>query len=176
MNDSIYSKLKSSEKITFTLEKFLNKFKLKDYDFSEGSKIAEIPISKSEENYNKISKFVMEYPQKFVENNKSIDGFIIIIDEFQLLKKLKNPDDFFWMIREYNQFQSNVSYVLSGLVSSTSNVIEMINGANGAFGGRMIQIDIEPFTKKETENYFKDRFSEIQFKEEGFDRLFEYTK
>ena len=80
------------------------------------------------------------------------------------------------MIRGYNQFQSNVSYVMSGSISSTSDVVEMINGANGAFGGRMIQIDIEPFTKKETELYFKERFSEIKFSKDGFDRLYEYTK
>ena len=176
MNNSIYPKLKNHNKITFTLKKFLDNFKLNDYDFTEGIQIAQIPIPKSEENFNKISKFVMEYPQNVVENNDEIDGFIIIIYEFQLLKKLENPEDFFWMIRGYNQFQSNVSYVMSGSISSTSDVVEMINGANGAFGGRMIQIDIEPFTKKETELYFKERFSEIKFSKDGFDRLYGYTK
>ena len=64
---------------------------------------------------------------------------------------------------------------MSGSISSTSDVIEMLNGATGAFGGRMIQINIEPFTKEETKSYFNDRFSEIQFTEDGFDRLYEYT-
>ena len=175
MNDSIYKKLKNSEKITFTINKFLDKFKLNDYDYAKGTQIAQIPIPETKENYSKISKFVMEYPQNIVENIEGIDGFILIIDEFQLLKRLENPGDFFWLLRSYSQFQSNVSYVMSGSISSTSDVIEMLNGATGAFGGRMIQINIEPFTKEETKSYFNDRFSEIQFTEDGFDRLYEYT-
>ena len=51
----------------------------------------------------------------------------------------------------------------------------MINGLNDAFG-RRIQIDIELFTKKETEIISNMDFSEIQFKEDGFDRLYKYTK
>ena len=82
MNNSLYPKLKNHNKITFTLKKFLDNLKLNDYDFTEGIQIAQIPIPKSEENFNKISKFVMEYPQNVVENNDEIDGFIIIIDEF----------------------------------------------------------------------------------------------
>ena len=87
----------------------------------------------------------MEYPQKVVENIDGIYGFIIILDEFQMLKKLINPEDFFRMLRSYSQFQSNVSYVMAGSISQTSNMIEMLNGATGAFGGRMIQINIDPF-------------------------------
>lgn len=37
----------------------------------------------------------MEYPQNVVEDIDGIDGFIIIIDEFQMLKKLENPESFF---------------------------------------------------------------------------------
>lgn len=118
----------------------------------------------------------MEYPQKIVENNENITGFIIIIDKFQLLKKLEEPESFFWLLRSYNQFQSNVSYVISGSVSHTSDIIEMLNGASGAFGGRMIQIDIKPFTNEETSSYFKERLSEIKFTESGFDKFYEYTR
>lgn len=176
MNYSIYEKLNNSDKITFLLKNLTEKLKLKNYNFSNEASIAEIPIPESKDNYKKISKFVMEYPQNVVENIDGIDGFIIIFDEFQLLKKLKKPEDFFWLLRSYNQFQSNVSYVMTGSVSRTSDVIEMLNGATGAFGGRMIQINIEPFTKQETQSYFKDRFPEIKFTPEGFNRFYEYTK
>ena len=79
-------------------------------------------------------------------------------------------------MRSYNQFQPNVSYIMTGSVSCTSEIIEMLNGFIGAFGGRMIQINIDSFTKEETESYFKDRFPEIKFAEDGFDCFYEYTK
>ena len=176
MNNTIYDKINDGKKITFLLKKLINKLKIKDFSFSKGTHIAEIPIPATEDNYKKISKFVMEYPQRVVENIDGIDGFIIIIDEFQMLKKLENPESFFWLLRSYSQFQSNVSYVMSGSISQTSDAIEMLNGATGAFGGRMIQINIDPFTKKETKSYFNDRFSEITFTDDGFNRFYEYTK
>lgn len=176
MNNTIYDKINDGKKITFLLKKLINKLKIKDFSFSKGTHIAEIPIPATEDNYKKISKFVMEYPQNVVEDIEGIDGFIIIIDEFQMLKKLENPESFFWLLRSYSQFQSNVSYVMSGSISQTSDAIEMLNGATGAFGGRMIQINIDPFTKKETKSYFNDRFPEITFTDDGFNRFYEYTK
>lgn len=176
MNNTIYDKINNGKKITFLLKKLINKLKIKDFSFSKGTHIAEIPIPATEDNYKKISKFVMEYPQNVVEDIDGIDGFIIIIDEFQMLKKLENPESFFWLLRSYSQFQSNVSYVMSGSISQTSDAIEMLNGATGAFGGRMIQINIDPFTKKETKSYFNDRFPEITFTDDGFNRFYEYTK
>ena len=176
MNNTIYDKIYDGKKITFLLKKLINKLKIKDFSFSKGTHIAEIPIPATEDNYKKISKFVMEYPQNVVEDIDGIDGFIIIIDEFQMLKKLENPESFFWLLRSYSQFQSNVSYVMSGSISQTSDAIEMLNGATGAFGGRMIQINIDPFTKKETKSYFNDRFPEITFTDDGFNRFYEYTK
>ena len=176
MNNTIYDKINDGKKITFLLKKLIDKLKIKDFNFSKGTHIAEIPIPATEDNYKKISKFVMEYPQRVVENIDGIDGFIIIIDEFQMLKKLENPESFFWLFRSYSQFQSNVSYVMSGSISQTSDAIEMLNGATGAFGGRMIQINIDPFTKQETKSYFNDRFPEITFTDDGFNRFYEYTK
>ena len=122
MNNTIYDKINDGKKITFLLKKLIDKLKIKDFSFSKGTNIAEIPIPATEDNYKKISKFVMEYPQKVVENINGIDGFIIIIDEFQMLKKLQNPESFFWLLRSYSQFQSNVSYVMSGL----SNILFIV--------------------------------------------------
>ena len=176
INSAINEKINDKKKIGFLLKTLTDKLKIKNFSFSKDTHIAEIPIAASEYNYRKISKFVIEYPQKVVENIEGIDGFIIIIDEFQILKKLKNPESFFWLIRSYAQFQSNVSYVMSTSLSQTSDAVEMLNGATGAFGGRMIQINIEPFTKNETRSYFNEKFPEITFSDEGFNRFFEYTK
>jgi len=118
----------------------------------------------------------MQLPQKIVENTEEVDGFIIIMDEIQMLKQMKNSESFFWLLRSHNQFQTNVSYILTGSTSKTSEIIEMINGETGAFGGRMIQINIDPFTKEETYNYFKERMPEIQFTETGFERFYKCTR
>ena len=37
--------------------------KLKNYDFKDAATILDIPIPNTETNYNKLSKFVMEFPQ-----------------------------------------------------------------------------------------------------------------
>ncbi|RAP43461.1 MAG: ATPase [Methanosphaera sp. rholeuAM6] len=163
-------------KITSSIRNLITNIKLKKYDFNEITTILDIPIPHYEDDYTKISKFVMELPQKIVDKTGEIDGFIIILDEIQMLKQMKNSESFFWLIRSHNQFQTNVSYILTGSTSKTSEIIEMINGETGAFGGRMIQINIDPFTKEETHNYFKDRMPEIQFTENGFDRFYECTR
>ncbi len=163
-------------KITSSIRNLITNIKLKKYDFNEITTILDIPIPHYEDDYTKISKFVMELPQKIVDKTGEIDGFIIILDEIQMLKQMKNSESFFWLIRSHNQFQTNVSYILTGSISKTSEIIEMINGETGAFGGRMIQINIDPFTKEETHNYFKDRMPEIQFTENGFDRFYECTR
>ncbi len=169
-NDNKFNKLISSVK------NLINNIKLQKYDFNEVTTLFNIPIAHYETDYKKLSKFVMELPQKIVENNDNIDGFIIIFDEIQMLKQMKNSDAFFWLIRSHNQFQSNVSYIMTGSTSKTSEVIEMINGETGAFGGRMIQINIDPFTKEETRKYFEERLSDITFTEKGFDRFYKCTR
>ena len=58
----------------------------------------------------------------------------------------------------YSQEQSNVSYILTGSVSQTDEIINMINGQNGAFDGRMLQFNINPFTKDETKEYLMKKY------------------
>jgi len=138
--------------------------------------ITDMSIASYEEDYSKLSKFVMQLPQKIVDNTEEFDGFIIILDDIQMLKQMKNSESFFWLLRSHNQFQTNVSYILTASSSKTSEIIEMINGETGAFGGRMIQINIDPFTAEETHNYFKDRMPEIQFTDDGFERFYKCTR
>lgn len=128
MNQAIKDKTDNNlKKIHTTINTLINNLKTKDYNFKDASTLLNIPIPNREDNYKKLSKFVMEFPQKIVDKIDNINGFIIIImDEFQMLKKLKNPDAFFWLIRSFNQFQENVSYVLTGSISKTSDIIEMV--------------------------------------------------
>lgn len=137
-------------------DKILSNFKkllLKNYDFSNDVNFLDIPIPVIFDNYKELGKFVMELPQNIVDSSEDIKGFVIVFDEFQLLKNLKNPDAFFWLIRSFTQKQFNVSYIFTGSISKTSDIINMVNGQEGAFGGRLIQINIDPFTMDETEKY-----------------------
>lgn len=61
-------------------------------------------------------------------------------------------------MRSYSQEQSNVSYILTGSVSQTDEIINMINGQNGAFDGRMLQFNINLFTKDETKEYLMKKY------------------
>ncbi len=154
----------------------IKKLELKNYDFSENSNVLDIPIPVISDNYDKLSKFVMELPQKIVDSSDEIKGYIIVIDEFQLLKNIEDPEAFFWLMRSFTQKQFNVGYVFTGSVSKTADIINMINGQEGAFGGRLIQINIEPFTFEETKRYIDEKSNNLKFTNEGFDRFYNCTR
>lgn len=164
------------KKISKQIELLINDLKLKNYDFKDAATILDIPIPNTETNYNKLSKFVIEFPQKIVESNDELNGFLIIFDEFQMITNLENDDAFFWLLRSFNQFQDNVSYIMTGSLSRTSSTIAKVNGESGAFGGRMIQINIEPFSKEESKSYLENKIKDIKFSEDGFDRFYECTR
>ena len=154
---------------------WIKQLPLKNFDFTNSTNILDIPIPEIENNYSKLSEFVMELPQKIVDKYENVNGFIIVIDEFQNLKNLTNPDAFFWLMRSFSQSQHNVSYVFTGSISNTSDIINMINGPTGAYGGRMIQINIKPFTKDETYSYIAER-TNLQFTDDGFDEFYNLTR
>lgn len=176
---SIEESLEKNEKIVInTKEKIintLNQLKLRNYNFNN-SNLHDLPIPVIEDNYNKLSKYVMELPQKIVDSFDEIKGFIIIVDEFQLLKTLENPEAFFWLIRSYTQKQYNVSYIFTGSVSNTAEIIKMINGQTGAFGGRMFQLNIDEFTKQQTQEYINERSNNIKFDDDAFERFYKCTR
>ena len=153
----------------------INPFLRKNYDFSDAATLFDIPLPKIKDNYQKLSEFVMEMPQRIVDSSEGIRGIIIVMDEFQQLKYVNNPNAFFWLFRSFIQDQRNVAYIFTGSVSRTADVIEMINGQTGAFGGRMIQIDIGAFSKEETFDYISEKSHGIQFTDEGFERFFKCT-
>lgn len=101
---------------------------------------------------------------------------IIIIDEFQVIKELdKYLDSFLWNFRGYVTEQRNVAYILSGSMGLQDNLISEIAGQNGAFGGRMLTININPFSKQTTNNYLKQRAPELKFTSDGFERFYNCT-
>ena len=158
------------------IDQLINNLKLKNYDFSDVGEIFNIPIPKTETDYGKLSRFVMEFPQRIVDEIDGINGFVIIIDEFQMLRKIDQLEKFFWLIRSFNQTQHNVSYIFTGSISRSSDIISELNGDGGPFDGRLQQIRINPFTKEETMSYFDECMNEIKFTEDGFDRFYACTR
>lgn len=175
MNKTIQSK-NYKNKYKAKITELIDNLKLKKYDFHDITELLNIPIPKTETNYRKLSQFTMEFPQKIVDEIDEVTGFVIIIDEFQMLKKIKDLDKLFWLIRSYSQTQHNVTYIFTGSISRSSEIINELNGEGGPFGGRLQQITIQPFTKKETKSYFKEKMSEIKFTEEGFERFYKCTR
>lgn len=167
---NLYSKIKTK------FLNFISDLRLKDYDFVAGANIFDIPLPEIRNNYNKLSKFVMELPQNIVDYSDDVKGFIIVFDEFQLLRYIENPEAFFWLIRSFSQKQFNVSYIFTGSTSQTAKIIKMLNGTDGAFGGRMIQININPFTEDETKRFIDEKAEGIEFTDEGFERFYSCTR
>ena len=174
--DKLISLISEDDDLKEAILKIYSNYKIKDINLYETKNISKIPIPKIKDNYQKLSKFVMSLPQEIVDKSININGIIIVIDEFQKLKYVEDPNAFFWLFRSYIQKQSNICYIFTGSVSKTADIIQMLNGPTGAFGGRMIQIDISPFSKEETYNYLKEKASEIKFSEDGFDRFYKCTK
>jgi len=175
MNQSIQSN-NYKNKYKAIITELIDNLKLKKYNFHDITTILDIPIPKAETDYGKLSQFVMEFPQKIVDELDELNGFVIIMDEFQMLRKINHLDKFFWLIRSYNQTQHNVSYIFTGSISKSSEIINELNGESGAFGGRLQQITINPFSKEETKAYFRDKMGEIEFTEEGFERFYKCTR
>lgn len=176
INDTISQNKKFYKKWVSKITLNIKKLGLKNHDFSDDANIFDMPIPVISDNYDKLSKFVMELPQKIVDSSDEINGFIIVIDEFQLLKNIENPEAFFWLMRSFTQKQFNVGYIFTGSVSKTSDIINMINGQEGAFGGRLIQINIEPFTFDETKRYIDEKSNNLKFTDEGFKQFYACTR
>lgn len=176
IDDTISQDKKYYKKWIGKIASSIKKLELKNYDFSDNVNVLDVPIPVISDNYDKLSKFTMELPQKIVDSSDEITGFIIVIDEFQLLKNVEDPEAFFWLIRSFTQKQFNVGYIFTGSVSKTADIINMINGQEGAFGGRLIQINVEPFTFDETKRYIDEKSNNLKFTDEGFRRFYNCTR
>lgn len=136
-----------------------------------------IPVPGFEENYSKLADFVMNLPQKiYDEYSDVLKGVFIFIDEFQVVKELDEYNNFLWFLRSTVQSQSNVAYMFSGSMSISDSLIEDIAGKNGAFGGRMLSVDVAPFSFETTKNYLSERAGFLNFTDDGFKRFYKCTR
>ena len=164
-----------------TIDKKIEKY-LKTHDITLIKKIVSyedipIPIPGFEDNYSKLASFVMDLPQKIYEDYSDVlKGVLIFFDEFQIIKELDEYNNFLWFLRSIIQSQRNVAYMFSGSMSIQDSLIEDIAGKQGAFGGRMLSVDISPFSYKTTKKYLQERADFLDFTEEGYERFYKCTK
>ncbi len=172
----IEAKNKNLNTLDKKIEKYfkVNDFKIKD--FIQLDKFP-IPIFGSETNVEKLMDFVLTLPEKIYENNSDkINGVLIFIDEFQIIKELDDyKESFLWKLRSYIQNQNHVSYVFSGSMGMQDELISDIASQRGAFGGRMLTINISPFSKETVKSYLTQEAPNLKFSEEGFDRFYKCT-
>ncbi len=172
--------IESKKKGLNTLDKKIEKyFKSNDFKIKEFVKLDKIPVPifSKETNEGKLMDFVFDLAEKIYEENQDkIKGVLIFIDEFQIIKELNNyKEAFLWKIRAYIQNQRNVAYIFSGLMSLQDKLISEIASQNGAFGGRMITININPFEKETVRDYLLEKTPYILFTDDGFDRFYKCT-
>ena len=137
-----------------------------------------VPFLWTKKNYKKLANFVMDLPQYLYDEYKGdINGVFLFFDEFQIIKELEDDlTNFLWYMRSFIQNQNNVSYVFSGSMGIKDSLIEEIAGNNGAFGGRILTIEIKPFSHETTRNYLNEKAEYLKFTNEGFDQFYECTK
>lgn len=159
-------------------EKIKKYFKTHNFSIKDisSSKIP-LPLIQSEEDQNKLKDFVFNLPEEIYKTYKNeTKGVIILIDEFQIIKELgEYKDSFLWVLRSYIQNQNNVAYVFTGSMSLHDKLIYEIAGKQGAFGGRMLTIELKEFSIDTTRNYLNEKANYLNFTEEGFKTFYNYT-
>ena len=170
-----------SESNIITIDrKILKFFRTRNFEFNRFDVVDEIPIPilKTKEDYAKFTTFVMDLPQKVYGEYKGyINGVLIFIDEFQILKQLdEDVNEFLWYIRGVIQSQKNIGYVFSGSMSVKDELIADIAGQKGAFGGRILNYEVKTFSFETTKNYLNEKADYLNFTDDGFERFYSCTK
>ena len=173
--ESIIKSCSESNIITIDT-KILKYFKTRNFKLDKINKIPLLPLT--EEDYTKFTTFVMDLPQHIYENyKKQINGVLIFMDEFQILKQLdEDVKGFLWYIRSVIQSQNHIGYIFSGSMSVKDELIADIAGQKGAFGGRILNFEITTFSFDTTKNYLKEKADYLKFTDDGFKRFYKCTK
>ena len=176
--ESIIKSCSESNIITIDT-KILKYFKNRNFKLDKIETINKIPLLPlTEEDYTKFTTFVMDLPQQIYENyKKQINGVLIFMDEFQILKQLdEDVKGFLWYIRSVIQSQNHIGYIFSGSMSVKDELIADIAGQKGAFGGRILNFEITTFSFDTTKNYLKEKADYLKFTDDGFKRFYKCTK
>ena len=171
----IESKKHNLNKFDKKIEKIFksNDFKIKDFITIDKFPV---PVFGKDTNTEKLMDFVLTLPQNIYEENTNIKGILIFIDEFQIIKQLNEyKESFLWKLRNYIQNDTNVSYTFSGSMSLHDELITEIASQHGVFGGRMLTINLSPFTKDTVRSYLNQKAPDLLFTDDGFERFYKCT-
>ena len=159
--------------------KILKYFKTRNFKIDKIESLDKIPIPilKTEEDYTKFTSFVMDLPQQIYDDCKEqLNGILIFMDEFQILKQLdEDVNGFLWYIRSVIQSQKNIGYIFSGSMSVKDELISDIAGQKGAFGGRILNYEVKTFSYETTKDYLDEKADYLKFTDEGFKRFYKCT-
>ena len=136
-----------------------------------------VPIPHSEDDYSKFADFVTSLPMDILNQyNHVIKGVWIFFDEFQIVKHLNTDvNSFLWYIRGLVQSQKGVGYMFSGSMSVKDELTDDISGRRGAFGGRILTFELQPFSFETTKNFLTENADYLKFTGDGFEQFYEYT-
>ena len=123
-----------------------------------------------------LTTIVVQYGFKTKTPLKRLRESYIDFEPHKTNKKKSKMSDFLWHMRSFIQKQNNVSYVFSGSMSVKDSLIEKIAGSEGAFGGRILTIEIKPLSYETTKNYLNDNAGYLKFSDDGFEEFYNCTK
>ena len=78
-------------------------------------------------------------------------------------------------MRSKIHFQKNVTYLFSGSMSTYDKLIINLTDSKGAFGGRVLNIEIKPFSNETTHDYLKEKLPQLKLTEEIYDNFYHLT-
>ena len=102
--------------------------------------------------------------------------FGFFFDEFQIVKHLNTDvNSFLWYISGLVQSQKGIGYMFSGSMSVKDELIDDISGRKGAFGGRILTFELQPFSFETTKKFLIENADYLKFSDDGFEQFYEYT-
>ena len=136
-----------------------------------------VSIAHSEDDYSKFADFVTSLPMDILNQySHVIKGVWIFFDEFQIVKHLNTDvNSFLWYISGLVQSQKGIGYMFSGSMSVKDELIDDISGRKGAFGGRILTFELQPFSFETTKKFLIENADYLKFSDDGFEQFYEYT-
>ncbi len=158
MNDEIYLKIK---------------YGLGNYIKSHyNSDVFNLESETIRKNCPMFARFILELAGNIVSDCERYDCAVIAFDEIELFGAMDDAEQFISMIAKSTNIKE-VAYIFSGSLPNTCKLTDMIKEA---FKLRMLNIILEPFTKKQTEEYLEKCIADVNLTDEGFEMLYALTR
>ncbi len=102
-------------------------------------------------------------------------GKIYIVDNFQLIKDMKDYKGFLKKVKGNIKTENNIAYIFIITTLDNDDFIDDINGIyNGIFEGKLYHLHLKEFNIHQTKDYLSLKLPELSFKD-SFDEFYNYT-